>query len=366
MSSDIILLIIYFVIAIGFSFYCSVAEAALLSISPSYIATLGKTPEDETPDPNRLAVADRLARLKNNVDRPLAAILSLNTIAHTIGAAGVGAQAAKIWSSNANAVGIAGALMTLAILIFSEIIPKTIGALYWRQLASPLSRTIEWLILILYPLVWVSEVLTKILSGGKPMHAVTREEFSAMADLGVEHGLLEEQQSKTIRNLMRMREVTVDSIRTPRPVLIAYPQTTTVNELIDQFERIPVSRIPIHENDIDKITGFVLRSDLLLAAVEGHGDTPLSQYRRDVLSIPATTELLTLMETLTRENAHLAIVVDEFGGTDGVVTLEDLVETLFGIEIVDESDTTEDLQKRAREHWNQRAQKIGLPIDGSS
>ena len=367
-SADYVLLGIFFVIAIGFSFYCSVAEATLLSISPSYIATLSKRGHDgeliegevnpDDVDPKSLASAKKLKKLKDNVDRPLAAILSLNTIAHTIGAAGVGAQSAKIWGSGA--VGIASALMTLAILVLSEIIPKTIGALYWRKLAGVVATSVNGLILLLLPLVWISELLTKVLSGGQSVHAVTREEFTAMADLGVQHGLLAEEQSTVLSNLIRMRDIRVNDIRTPRTVLIAKAENQTVDELLAEYERIPVSRIPIHEGDIDKITGMVLRSDVLRAKANGLGDQPLQNFRRDVISVQEDLPLLDLMQTFLDKHEQLAIVVDEFGGTEGVVTLEDLVETLFGIEIVDEHDTVEDLQKRARDAWQKRAEKVGL------
>lgn len=367
-NGDMILLIVYLVVAIGFSFYCSVAEATLLSISPSYIATLAKRKldgtslgRDEDPsllDPRAVASSERLGRLKDNVDRPLAAILSLNTIAHTIGAAGVGAQAAKIWGSGA--VGIASALMTLAILVLSEIIPKTIGALHWRKLAGVIATSINGLIWLLYPLVWMSELMTKMLSGGHSVHGVTQDDFAAMADLGLKHGLLGEKQSQVIYNLMRMKEITVTDIHTPRPVLITMSQDTTVDQLVSEYDVLPVSRVPVHENDIDKITGIILRSDILRAKIRGEGKRPLSDYRREVLTVRDDMDLLTLMHTLLDGNAHLAIVVDQYGGTDGVVTLEDLVETLFGTEIVDESDTVEDLQKRARQAWQKRAQTVGL------
>ena len=368
-SADYILLVIFFVIAIGFSFYCSVAEATVLSISPSYIATLARRGDDGQPttepdqvDPASLRLSRKLARLKEDVDRPLAAILSLNTIAHAIGAAGVGAQASKIWGGQA--VGIASALMTLAILVLSEIIPKTIGALYWRKLAGVVSTTVGWLILLLYPLVWISEILTKLLSGGEKSQAVTSEEFTAMADLGLKHGLLAEEQSRMLSNLMRLNQINVNAIRTPRPVMIAADENSTVDELLDRYNPLPVSRIPIHENDIDRVTGMVLRSELLRAKTRGEGDRPLKEYRRDIVSVPESMPLLTLMQKLLDGHSHLAIVVDDYGGTDGVVSLEDLVETLFGTEIVDEHDTDEDLQQRAREAWQRRATKVGLIVEG--
>ena len=366
-SADYVWLTVYFCVAIGFSFYCSVAEATLLSISPSYVATLARRGSDGEPvndddrdsvDPASLALSKRLGKLKDNVDRPLAAILSLNTIAHTIGAAGVGAQAAKIWGSNK--VGIASAIMTLAILVLSEIIPKTIGALYWRRLAGVIATSVNFLILLLLPLVWISELLTKVLSGGHHNKAVTREEFTAMADLGLKQGLLEKEQSRVLNNLMRLRDIPVSAVRTPRTVLIAFKQTTTIDELLSQYKVLPVSRIPIYEETVDEMTGFVLRSDVLRAKTRDEGNRPLAEFCREIMTVDENTPLLELMRTLLDSSTHIAIVTDEYGGTDGVVTLEDVIETLFGIEIVDEHDTHDDLQARARNAWQKRAERLGL------
>lgn len=345
------LLITYLCVAIGFSFYCSIAEAVLLSITPSFIETLKKSkPRD----------AKRLRELKENVDRPLAAILSLNTIAHTIGAAGVGAQAAVLWGSGSLA--IVSAVMTLLILFLSEIIPKTIGALYWRRLGPVVSRTVVWLMWIMFPLVWLSERLTKVISGGKSHHTLTREELGAMAEIGAQQGVLEESESRIFRALMRFPQIRVSDIMTPRVVVLAFPETQTVGEVLDAHPDMRVSRLPIFEDRLDKASGFVMRTDLLLARSRGEDDKPLSELRRDLARVPDTASAQTAFDTLLGDRQHIALVVDQYGSAVGIVTLEDVIETLLGLEIVDEHDEQVDMQVFARNQWKTRAKKMGLEL----
>jgi CBS domain containing-hemolysin-like protein len=349
-----ILLLIYLVSAIGFSFYCSVAEAVLLSVTPSFIATM----RDSRPK-----AAERLQRLKANVDRPLAAILSLNTIAHTIGAAGVGAQAAVVYGQGRfgeHAVGIASAVMTLLILVFSEIIPKTIGALHWRRLGPVMAVSIEWLIWVLYPLVWLSEILTKLLSGGHPTTALTRAELTAMAEIGAQQGVLEEHETRVFRALMRMPDLSAADIMTPRTVVLAFRQQLTIGELFSDEKDIPVSRIPIYSNKLDEVSGFVLKNDLLLAHARGESERQLSELSRPIKIVQTITPLPQLLEMLLQGRFHLAMVSDQYGSIVGLVTLEDLMETLLGLEIVDESDAEVDLQSYARGRWEERAKRHGL------
>ena len=345
------LLIIYALIAIGCSFLCSVAEAVLLSVSPSYVAALREQGKRS---------AERLAQLKENIDRALAAILSLNTIAHTVGAAGVGAQAAAIWGSQA--VGWASAGMTLLILVLSEIIPKTIGAVYWRALAPQTARFIQLLIWSLYPLVLLAELLTRLISGGQKQELVTREEVVAMATLSAQEGQLDTQESSIFSNLLRLRSLTVRDIMTPRTVIVSFPQDVTVGEALDRQDELPVSRMPIYDGSIDHVTGFVLKSDVLLAKARGEADTVLSVLRRDIRAVPDAASLSHLLDILTAQNAHIALVTGDYGGTEGLVTMEDLVETLLGLEIVDEADTAVDMQHLARERWKKRAQRLGIHV----
>ena len=351
------LLILYGVFAIGISFLCSIAEAVLLSVSPSYIATLGKRSE---------SAAALLTKQKENVDRPLAAILSLNTIAHTAGAAGVGAEAAALWGGGSgwgqHAVGIASAAMTLLILVLSEIIPKTIGAVYWRALAPYVARMLQIWIVGMLPLVWLSELLTKLIGGGHKQHVITREEVAAMAAISEADGQLASGETRILNNLFRFRSLTVNDIMTPRTVIIAFPESISVAEALKRRPTMPVSRIPVYGKSIDNVTGFVLKNDILLEQAQGRSETPLKEIRRDVKAVQANTKLGKLFDVLLDETAHLAVVVDEYGGTDGLVTLEDLIETLLGTEIVDEVDTEADMQRLARKKWEERAKSLGLDL----
>ncbi len=353
-SGSVFWLVIFALVAIGFSFFCSIAEAVLLSVTPSYIATLEEQGSGS---------AALLGKLKKNIDRPLAAILSLNTIAHTAGAAGVGAQAASLWGSQA--VGWASAIMTLLILVLSEIIPKTIGAVYWRSLAPWIARLVNVLILALYPLVLLSDSMTRLI-GGNVKHVVTREEVAAMATLSEQGGQLESSESRILKNLFQLRSLTARDIMTPRPVIVAYPETMTVGELFDTHNDFPVSRIPVYDGTIDKVTGFVLKSDILLAQANDKPETKLSDLRRDLKTVVSTASLSELFDDLLKQREHVALVVDEYGGTDGLVTLEDLIETLLGTEIVDEADTTTDMQRLARREWERRANALGLDLSGLS
>ncbi len=345
------LLIVFLCVAIFFSFYCSTAEAVLLSISPSYVATLAE---------NQPADAARLKKLKANIDRPLAAILSLNTIAHTVGAAGVGAQAQVVWEDMPLAV--VGAVMTLLILVLSEIIPKTIGALHWRVLAPWVGRSVALLIWVLYPLVWMSERLTKMLSGGKGHHALTREEFGAMAEIGAEQGVLAEDESRVFRSLMRFPQITVTDIMTPRVVVLAFPESSTVGQVLDAHPDLRVSRLPIYVDKLDQASGFVMRTDLLLARSRGEDDRPLSELRRDMLTIRDSASAKHAFDVLLNDRQHIALVIDQYGSAVGIVTLEDVIETLLDLEIVDEHDRDIDMQLVARDRWKKRAEAMGLPI----
>ncbi len=352
MSADVILLITYLLIALVFSFVCSVAEAVLLSISPSYTAALKEQGS---------ATGELIERLKENVERPLAAILSLNTIAHTIGAAGVGAQAYVVFDGKF--VGVTSAILTLLILVLSEIIPKTLGAVYWRSLAPVVARSVTVLIWIVYPLVVMSEWIAHWMAPDEPHPTVTREEVAALAAQGAEEGHLHEDESRIVANLFRFRVLRVRDIMTPRTVVLSFPASTTVGEIMQSHPRLQFSRLPIYDKTPDDVVGFVLKDDLLLANAEGHRDAKLAEFRRDIVTIPETASLSQLFDRLIDQRAHICYVVDEYGGAAGLVTLEDLVETLLGLEIVDEADRTEDMQALARKRWAERARRLGLAID---
>lgn len=343
------LLLVYISLALVFSFLCSIAEAALLSVTPSYIQSLVQ---------KRKRAGDLLRRLKSDVDRPLAAILSLNTIAHTVGAAGAGAQAAVVFGSEY--VGLASAVLTLMILVFSEIIPKTLGAVYWRQLAPPLAFGIEALIWGLYPFVFLSERLTRLLSRGRARAVFSREEFMAMAELGAQYGELEAKESRILKNLLRFHSLKVDDIMTPRTVVFALHENMTVGEVLKKHPDIQFSRIPIYHKNLDDISGFVLKNEIYFAQAKGLQDKALHEFKRELKAIPESATLSQLFEFLLDNREHILLVVDEYGGVAGIVTLEDVVETLLGLEIVDEADKTVDMRQLARAQWEKRARRLGI------
>ena len=338
------LLIVFVIIAIGVSFLCSILEAALLSITPSYV---------ETTAAERPKLAERLRELRADIERPLAAILSLNTIAHTVGATGAGAQAGLVFEDTG--VAIFSAVLTLGILVLSEIIPKTLGATYWRALTPFVVRVLPWLITIQLPLVWMSQWLTRLMTRGKKTEGVSREEIAALTTVGRRLGVVEEDESRIVENLFRLDTMTVEEIMTPRTVVDALPETATAGEAIEGRDEFPFSRLPIHGGTIDQVTGFVLTRKVLLAGVKGRGDKPLSAFRREMPRVPETMTLDELFDFLVEKDRHIALVEDQFGGTAGVVTLEDLIETLLGTEIVDEQDAIADLQLLARRRAAKRA-----------
>lgn len=346
-----LLLITYIFIALGFSFYCSIAEAVLLSISRPYISLL----EQEGEKAGAL-----LREQKDDVNRPLAAILTLNTIAHTMGAAGAGAQATLIFGSAY--LGIISGVLTLLILVFSEIIPKTLGAHYWRQLAVPVAYSLRFLVWILYPFVLLSERLTRGLTKEEAVK-VTRDEMAAMVELGEKEGQLAHHESRILKNLFLLRETPIKDIMTPQAVVFSLSSQLSVSEYFDQHDSVRFSRIPIYNKNIDDITGFVLRSDLLLAQARGNVDNPIHTYQRNIRVLPENTNVLTAYEDLLDSRGQIMLVLDDFGGMLGLVTLEDILETLLGLEIVDEGDQIPDMQQLARKLWKRRAREMGLDTD---
>jgi CBS domain containing-hemolysin-like protein len=343
------LLIFYLSLALGVSFLCSILEAVLLSITPSYVVLK----EQEQPKFGAL-----LKKLKEDIDRPLSAILTLNTIAHTVGAAGVGAQAIIVFGDAY--VGIVSAVLTLLILILSEIIPKTLGATFWKGMAAGSARIINFLIIATYPFVKLSEFITKIINPESKEPSLSREEFSAMADQGVQEGIFEEGESNVFKNIIRFSSLKVKDIMTPRIVVMKFSETITIEEALSQKEKLRVTRLPVFDKNEEDITGFILKTDLYEMVNEGKGEDLLKSIKREVLIVPETATLKMLLQNLIEKQEHIAVVVDEYGGLAGVVTMEDLIETLLGIEIVDEIDAIEDMQKLAREKWALRAKKMGI------
>ncbi|MCP4205213.1 MAG: DUF21 domain-containing protein [bacterium] len=339
----LVLMIVYAGVALVFSFLCSVAEAVLLSVSPSFIAHLRQQGKP---------LADRLQHIKSSIDRSLAAILTLNTIAHTVGAGGAGAEAAVYFGERW--VGLAMAVLTLLILFLSEIVPKTLGAVYWRRLAAPTAAFVRILLVVLHPLVWVSELLTKLITRGRPVDSFSREEFAALADVGVERGQIEVEESRIVKNLFRFRELRVEAIMTPRTVVFALQQDLSIDAALAEHPDPPFSRIPIYRKDLDDVLAFVLKVDLMRDKLAGRGSRLLRELGREVQVVSEKTSLEVVFERLLDHQLHLLLVLDEYGGLAGLVTLEDIVETLIGMEIVDEVDEVDDLQKLARQKWEGR------------
>lgn len=294
---------------------------------------------------------------KENIDKPLSAILSLNTIANTIGAAGVGAQATVVFGDAY--FGIVSGVLTLIILIFSEILPKTIGAYYWKSLVVFAGVIIQAMVYITYPLVLVSEALTYLIARKKKgENSVSREEFSAMVDIGTREGVIDIAESRIIQNIIRLRNVKVEQVMTPRVVVESAPESMT----IAQFHKVKgyrhYSRIPVYSSDNkEDITGFVHRQDVIENMANDNFDLQLSAIKREIIVVPNLQPLTVLWERLLDKKAHIALVVDEYGGFEGIVSLEDVLETILGLEIMDERDVAPDLQEFARERWNTRLSK---------
>jgi CBS domain containing-hemolysin-like protein len=327
-----------------------VAEAVLLSVTPSYIESVKEK------RPKRAALLKRLKQEK--VDQALAAILTLNTIAHTVGAIGAGAKAAVVFGSYW--FGLFSAGMTFMILFLSEIIPKTIGAVYWSKLTGPTALFVRMLMVILYPVVWISEKLTRFIARRKDLHVFSREEFVAMAKIGEHTGHIQKSESRIIRNLFRFDSIRITDIMTPRTVISAFPEEMSAVDALKHVTQTPFSRIPIYGADMDDITGFVLKDDVLVLNAQGQGDKKLKSLKRGILAVPDLISLSALFEQFFRDSQHIAVIVDEHGGTEGLVTLEDLIETLMGMEIVDETDNVENMRALARKKWVERAKALGI------
>lgn len=345
-------LLLYVALALGVSFLCSIMEAVLLSVTPSYVAALEREGH---------VIGERLHEMKEDIDRPLSAILSLNTIAHTVGATGAGAQGAIVFGEAY--AGIIAGVLTLLILVVSEIIPKTLGAVYWRTITPTVVRLLVPTIVLMWPLVKLSQGLTYLLSRDEDEAAFSREEFTAMAELGEEEGVFEEKESRILRNLFRFNSLRVKDVMTPRTVVFDLPEDQTIGEVVDGHDEFRFSRIPVYDDDPDDVTGYVLKDEMLLRAAQEEHDVSLEEISREILVVRETLPLPDLLERLLDRLEHIALVVDEYGGVAGVVTMEDVVETLLGLEIVDEADSVEDMQALARQQWFKRARDLGMVSD---
>lgn len=347
-------LIFFFVISIFFSFLCSILEAVILSITPSYVSRM----QNEKPTIGKL-----LNVYKEDIDRPLSAILTLNTIAHTVGAMGVGVQAGKLFGKHylnlylfeITYEALIAGLMTLSILILSEIIPKTLGANYWKQLTPFAVRSLRLLMIFLAPFVWMSQWITRLIVTEKGQSVFSRADVAAMADAGLKSGAIDKEEKSIIQNLLRLEKLLVRDIMTPRSVVLTVDEELTMEEIYKEYKPFVYSRIPVFKDRPDNITGLILKDGILENLAEDKHSKKVSAIKRDILFVEDSITVAKLMDTLIPKRQHLAMVADSFGSIVGLVTLEDVFETLLGLEIVDESDKVEDLQKLARENWKKRS-----------
>lgn len=355
------LLLIYAVLSIFFSFLCSILEAVLLSVTPTFINVKKKEGK-----PYATALED----LKKDVDQPLIAILTLNTIAHTVGAILVGVEAEslpyKFEILGVNMVGIVSTIMTLLILVVSEIIPKTIGATYWKQLANFTSKA---LIVLIAPLkytgiLWVLRLTTKLI-GGKGHHGsvLSREDFTVMTDIAHEEGVFEESESKVIKNLLAFKEIFIKDVMTPRTVMKMAPESMSISDFFKENQNLRFSRIPVYKDKTDNITGLVLKDEVFKEMANQNGEKTLADIKRPIMFTNRNLPIPELFNELIINKNHISVVVDEYGSVSGLVTMEDVIETLLGLEIIDESDTDANMQDLARKNWEYRAKRLGIVED---
>ena len=362
------LLFLYGIVSIFFSFVCSILEAVLLSVTPTFINLMKKEGK---------AFALPLEAFKKDVDKPLIAILTLNTVAHTVGAILVGVQAkvayAELYGTTTRTifglqlsedimVGIVSTIMTILILVASEIIPKTIGATYWKQLAGFTTSALKVLI---FPLkwtgmIWLLQLTTKLIGGKGHGSILSREDFHAMTDIAEEEGVFEESESLVIKNLLNFKLIRVKDVMTPRTVIHMASEDTKVKSFFDENKDLRFSRIPVYQVNRDHVTGYVLKDDVFKEVAEDHDDKPLADLKRDIIIVDRNVPIPDLFQKFVQAKEHIALVVDEYGSVNGLVTMEDVIETLLGLEIMDESDTDSDMQQLARQNWEKRAKRLGI------
>ncbi|MBU0505450.1 MAG: hemolysin family protein [bacterium] len=358
------LLLIYLFLALFVSFLCSLLESVILSITPSHINLLIK---------EKKRGGKTLKTLKEKIDRPLSAVLTLNTIANTMGAAGVGAQVLKLYGSSW--VAIASGLLTFGILVFSEIIPKNLGAAYWKKLALPCALIIKYLIYFTYPFVILFELIAaSIIPKHKRKETMSREEMIVAAETGLEEGVLVDKESRIIKNLLGLNIILVKDVMTPRSVMFALQKDSTVYDVLNKYSIKIFSRIPVYGENIDDIIGKVLRFKIINASSEDEEHTKIGDLIKPVHSVNENLSVANVLDEFIKKQEHLFMVTNELGDIAGLITLEDAIETLLGVEIVDEFDSVEDMRKYALEQWERRQQtkdshylsKINKEIDDDS
>ncbi|WP_029035631.1 CNNM domain-containing protein [Salinimicrobium terrae] len=346
------LLFTYLFIALFTSFLCSIVEAVLLSTPISYAKAKREQGSKS---------AEKFLILKEDVDKPLSAILSLNTVAHTVGAAGVGAQATIVFGEAS--FGIVSAVLTILILVLTEIIPKTLGANYSRELMTFTTTIVRGMIVLTYPLVIMSMFLTRFLARKNKELTTSREEISALASIGTEEGIFADKENKIIQNLIRLKSIRISEIMTPRIVVVVANEEMTLQEFLINKEFLHFSRIPVYHESRDNVTGYVFRELVFEKLAEDQFHLKLKDIKRNISTFPETQTLFKVWEELLHRKEQISLVIDEYGGMDGILTLEDIIETLLGFEIVDEKDRVEDMQQYAMDRWKARQKKYQLLKD---
>lgn len=359
-------LLFFALFSIAFSFLCSIFEAVLLSITPSYTQVQMK-------EGGR--TGELIQRFKHEINEPLTAILSLNTIAHTVGAILVGASTGAAFGEGGFTLPLIGVelsyevvvsvVMTIAILVFSEIIPKNLGATYWKSLAPFTVKSLNVLVWIfrITGIIWLSNQINNLMGGGDA-HAtnLTRGEFAMMAESQTEKGNLKEEEGRILANLLNFESLTVHDVMTPRTVVVGAWAKTTIQEFYDKFDSSPFSRYPIFGETRDQVQGYVLKDMVYKAIINQRGSESILSLAREILTVPQDYSLHQLIDMMLQRREPIALVVDEFGGMEGLVTMEDAMETLLGLEIMDEMDSIQDMQRLARERWESRAKAMGLDV----
>ncbi len=336
----------FLLLALVVSFLCSLLESVILSMTHTHIALMIK---------NGVKSGVMLSNMKKNINHPLAAILTLNTVANTVGAAGVGAQSYFLFGKEW--VAVSSGILTVLILVVSEIIPKTIGTVYWKKLATPSAYLLKALIIITFPIVKILEVISQSIARNGPVEKITREELLVLADIGLREGILQKKEARIFENLLLLSEIRTGDILTPRSVLLAFQKDRTIKDVVTSNSPIQFSRIPVFDSNLDDITGIILKSELIEAFYTGRENEPLENLSTPLFAVPESKSIAGLFDDFLNRREHIFLVVDEYGGTAGIVTLEDAVETLLGVEIVDEVDSVEDMRAFALEQWKKSRKK---------
>jgi len=339
-------LIFYLFLALFVSFICSLTESVLLSTPQSFLITIK----------DKEKWANSFLKFKSHIEKPLSAILSLNTVAHTIGAAGVGAEATKLFGDTS--LGIVSGILTILILVITEIIPKTMGAKYWKNLAKLTLNTINIMLFITYPLVVLSTKITSLISNNKKENITSREEIAALAEMGTDQGVFSKNENKIIQNILNLQKIKATKIMTPRVVVTSIEENLTLKDLQNDKKYLNFSRIPTYSKQNEKITGYIFLQDILEKLSEQKNNNLLiKEFKRNILTIPSSITLYNLWNKMLEKKEHISIIVDEYGGLAGIVTMEDIIETLIGLEITDENDTIIDMQKYAKSKWKNKKYK---------